>query len=491
MPKDDFSFDFDDDFGEDLDIEDLLELNQVTQEASLREEEDAVEDKESALADLIHKIESGTYVSEAVRDVVFDSVKDIFDEDGQFILAEVEESSQETTKIIKGKKKELYELLENLDTTLKGKSMGEVAATFSSLLNIQSQLCMQKTDGVITIRTRLHHFFKTSNASGSPRPELQQEISLIFTPEEVKAIRVRLPEMNEEDPLYPFFSMVLDQAYDVVQYNELTGYLLLEMTRYFLHKLEVNGYGATSKTAEFKERHERSELSLKNAINELRDMERIINGHLRDRPVLLELPKLLRGLIQIKLGLLDKNRTPEILKRIYPTLGDYARARSAVAFDFNRLPSYQHGVRLRHSIILNLHKDVLEYTGTLFEQEFRAVKKEFEAAMKEIELSCETLQPDSPEYEEMLQKKAKIQAQLEKHRRKLDIVRSQEKLVDVQHSLVGEAIKRYQKNESQYQKLEDDLKSRAKIDPNKTRTFSSHIDKKKPSRMVMKRKIDR
>ncbi len=486
--------DFDLDLDGELDLQDLLELNTVMgdeeteEEIGLPEEEDI----EDTLSELINKIDSGTYVTEAVRDVVFDNVKDIFSDEENFGYSDAGEGDEDDVeKAIKTKRKELYNLLENLDQHLKGKGVKEVAATFSSLLNIEGQLCVQQTDGVITVRTRLHHFFKLSDSGGKSRPELQQEISLIFSPEEISAMRHRLPDLEEEDPLRSFFSMVLDQAYDVVQYNEMTGYLLLEMTRYFLHKLESNGYGDTSKTVEFRERHERSKLSLKNAINELRDMENIVNKHFRDRPVLEELPKILRCLIKVKLGLMDKKVVPEALKKIYGLLGDYARARGAVAFDFNRLPSYQHGVRLRHSIILNLHKDVLEYTGTLFEKEFQAVKKEFEAMMKEIEAASEKLDPNSSEYEALMRQKADIMQRLETQRRKLDVVKSQETLVDVQHSMVGDAIKRYQNNEDQMARMTEELKNKAKIDPNKTRKVPTDSAKKKPSRMVMKKRLSR
>jgi hypothetical protein len=90
---------------------------------------------------------------------------------------------------------------------------------------------------------------------------------------------------------------------------------------------------------------------------------------------------------------------------------------------------------MRQSIILNLHKDILEYTGELFEKEFCR-----SAGIKtddgEIEASSEQMDPNSPEYEEMMQRKALIQKKVEEQRRKLDIVKSQEKLVDVQHTSV-------------------------------------------------------
>ncbi len=487
------------DFEDEFSLDDLLELSEDEMSKMISgEDEDEDEDlwdepeedsKEDAAASLLAKIDSGEYVQEALRDLVFQSVKDSF-EDSELMSGDGNEGSQKKgSELVKEKKKELYDILDNIDNELAGKDVQEVTAFFSSLLDIQSQLCLQKTDGVISVRSRLCNFF-TPSSQGS-RPEFNQEVSLIFTPEEINAMRARIGDMDDDDMLKPFITMVLDQAYDVVQYNEMTGNLLLEMTRYFLSKLEKNGYGNTTKTAEFFERHKRSKISLDNALEELREVERVINRHLYERPVLLTLPNLLRALIQVKLGLLEKKEAPETLKQIYATLGEYARARSAVAFDFNRLPSYQHGVRLRHSIILNLHKDVLEYTGNLFEKEFQSVKAELDEILKEIETTSETAQPGTPEYNELMKKKAQVQQKLETHRQKLDVVRGQERLVDVQHQMIGQAIKRYQKNEAQYQKLEDDLKSRSQVDPDKVRKVPKVSKEKKPSRMVMKKKISR
>jgi len=107
--------------------------------------------------------------------------------------------------------------------------------------------------------------------------------------------------------------------------------------------------------------------------------------------------------------------------------------------------------------------------------------------MEEIEASSGELEPGTPEYEEMMQRKARIQEKLEHQRRKLDIVKSQGKMVNVQHTLVGAAIKRYQKEEALHQKLESQMESTASIDEDKIRTVSAPT-KKKVSRMVMARR---
>ncbi|MFB3785466.1 MAG: hypothetical protein ACE15F_03765 [bacterium] len=432
---------------------------------------------------LIKTVEERGNVHETVRDIVHETVKDFLG-DMKAAPDGTDPLSSDGYQLIHEKRKELYALMENLDQELAGKSTEEVAAYFGSLLNMQSQLCLQKTEGVIAVRTRLIHFFPTMKSLTGATDWLRQEITLIFSPEEITAMRSKFAEMPASDPLKGFFTTVLDSAYDVVQYNELTGFLMLELTQYFLKKLEDNGYGDTPQAQEFKERHARSLISLKKAIGDLREIERIVSQHLEERPVLKDLPKYLRALIQIKLGLLDESHLTKTIRLIHRCLGDYARARSVVAFDFNRLPSFQHGVRLRQSIILNLHRDVLEYTGKQFEKEFRSVKREFEMMMKEIEASSEILVPGSPEYDELMRRKAFLQEKLEKHRRKLDVVKSQERLVDVQHKLVTHSIKRFTKNVSLHQKIEEELKSRAKVDPEKTRTISPPKEKN-ISRMVM------
>ena len=132
--------------------------------------------------------------------------------------------------------------------------------------------------------------------------------------------------------------------------------------------------------------------------------------------------------------MLPQKMVPELIEIVRSKQGAYARARGAVAFDFNRLPSFQHGVRLRQSAILNLHKDVLQFTGKMFEEEFSQAQHEFEAMMSDIEAASETLDPNSPEYEQMLRQKELLQKKISEHRRKLDVVKSQERLVDVQHT---------------------------------------------------------
>ncbi|NPU99516.1 MAG: hypothetical protein HPY51_20190 [Candidatus Omnitrophica bacterium] len=448
------------------------------------EESSPVASHEKIVEALVKTVEVSGNVHETVRELVHETVKDFYEAKNPPPGEGTEPPALDGFELMRQRRNELNAIMENLDRELAGKSPEEVAAYFNSLLDLQGQLCLQKTEGVIAVRTRLIHFFPTVKSQPGVVDWLRQEITLIFSPEEISAMRAKFTSMPAGDPLKAFFTTVLDSAYDVVQYNELTGCLLLEMTQYFLKKLEEHGFGETPKTLEFKERHERSRIALKKAIGDLRDIERVVNQHLEERPVLKELPKYLRALIQIKLGLLDHSYLARTIRLIHRCLGDYARARSAVAFDFNRLPSFQHGVRLRQSIILNLQKDVLEYMGKQFEKEFRHVQREFDQMLEEIEAASEVLLPGSPEYEAVMRRKAVLQEKLEKHRRQLDIVKSQARLVDVQHQLITHSIKRFTKNVALHQKIEEELKARAKIDPEKTRPPAPPSEKT-ISRMVM------
>jgi hypothetical protein len=60
-----------------------------------------------------------------------------------------------------------------------------------------------KNRGVIAIRTRLYNFFLLSYKKAAGHA---QEITLIFSPEEVKAMRMRFADMADDDPLKPFFT---------------------------------------------------------------------------------------------------------------------------------------------------------------------------------------------------------------------------------------------------------------------------------------------
>ncbi len=463
------------------DLEEILDTGRELQAEKENFEKAKQEAQKKADESRARKILESENIHESVRDLVMGEIKTHIEATEK---PEAAKSGKSTSDLIKKRRRELRELLENLGDELAGKSPKEVAATLASFLDLTSQLSLQKTEGVITVRCRLGQFFYPKDYKGSIPPEMRAEVSLMFTPEEVEAIRVRLETSTDDDPMKDFFTSVLDQAFDVVQYNEMTGMLLVEMTSHFLEKLDDEGFDRHPKYLEFKERHERTMSSLSRAIQELRDVNITINNHLKDHPVLEDFPKALRLLIQVRLGMLPKSMVPELIDIVKSKQGAYSRARGAVAFDFNRLPSFQHGVRLRQSAILNLHKDVLKFTGDQFEAEFGRVKEEFEKMMSEIDAASETLDPNSPEYEQMMKQKELLQKKISEHRRKLDVVKSQERLVDVQHSQIQASIERFVKNDPMAQKAQE-LHDQAKIDPSKTREKQTgESTRKKATRMA-------
>ena len=465
------------------DLEDIFETGREMQAEQEFIQQEEVKAEKKVGEDKVRKVMDSGNVQEAVRDTVLEQIQTTIGREGISTPAHAKRAAK-TKDIIKRRRQELRDMLEDMTDELAGKSASEVAATMASMLDITSQLSLQKTEGVIAVKCRLANIFYGPDHKGSIPNEMRQEISLIFTPEEVEAMRERLQTLPQDDPMRSFFATVLDQAFDVVQYNEMTGMLMVEMTNHFLGKLEENGYGTHSRYADFKERHERAQMSLGRAIQELRDVNITINRHLKTHGVLEEFPKALRLLIQVRLGMLPQKMVPELIEIVRSKQGAYARARGAVAFDFNRLPSFQHGVRLRQSAILNLHKDVLKFTGSMFEEEFGKAQGEFESLMSDIEAASETLDPNSPEYAAMLRQKEALQEKIAAHRRKLDVVKSQERLVDVQHTQIQSAMERFKQNDPVAQKAAE-MQDGAKIDPNKTREKQTgESTKKKATRMA-------
>ncbi|MBZ0258108.1 hypothetical protein K8I31_18735, partial [bacterium] len=389
---------------------------------------------------------------EAIREIVFDTTKDI-----DFGKVDNDEEV-EHEKAVKEKRKEIYDILDNLSSEVKDKSPKEVAAIFTSMMDIQSQLCLEKTDGVITVRTLLKNFFNIDTDDENIRKFRYQEITLIFTPEEVHSVRRKLSKIDDSHPLFPFFTSIVDQAYDVVQYNEMSGRLLIEITNYFLSKLAKEGYDNTSHASDFKERHTRSQNSFNKVLDDFRDDERIIKGHLENYPVLVELPRYLRLLIYIKLGVTDPKHLKSLLQNTRGSIGKYARARGATQFDFKRFFSQQHNILRRQRIMLKLHKDIVQYMGELFEEEFQSCMKELQGVLDEIEATSETLDPNSPEYESLMRKKAAAQRNVEERKKKLDVIKSQERLIDVQHQMITNAMDRFDNNEEMNRKIEEQLR---------------------------------
>ncbi|MBZ0257899.1 hypothetical protein K8I31_17680, partial [bacterium] len=82
-----------------------------------------------------------------------------------------------------------------------------------------------------------------------------------------------------------------------------------------------------------------------------------------------------------------------------------------------------------------------------------------------------------------LKKKAQLQRKVEMQRRRMDVLRSQQKLVDVQHNMIGQAIQRYNDQEAIHKKLDEQLQNRTNIDTNTPTNVTP--TKRKISRMVM------
>ncbi len=449
------------------------------QKSPSEEESDGIPDLGLSSQELMEIAQKKGNLHEAIREIVFDTTKD----EGFSAIDDVEEQEQE--KVIAEKRKEIHEILDNLDKEVQDKSPKEVAAIFTSMMDIQSQLCVQKTEGVITVRTLLKHFFNIETDDENIRKFKYQEITLIFTPEEVHSVRRKLSKIEEDHPLYPFFTSIVDQAYDIVQYNEMSGRLLIEITNYFLTKLAKEGYNDTSQATDFKERHERSQHSFDRAIEDFRDDERIIKGHLETHPVLIELPRYLRLLIYIKLGVSDPKSLKQLLQKTRGCIGRYARARGATQMDFKRFFSQQHNILRRQRVMLNLHKDIVRYMGELFEEEFQCCIAELNGILEEIEANTEMLDPGSPEYQEMMKKKAKAQIKVEDRRKKLDVIKSQERLIDVQHQMITNAMDRFDSNQEMNRKIDEQLKKTQAKQAMKKDPIAAK--KKAPVRMVMKR----
>ncbi len=96
---------------------------------------------------IMKKLDRGEYVQEVMRDVVFWRGLKI---PGMNLYKKMSRRSK-ARRLLKQRKKKLYELLDNMDQHVEGKNMQDVTSMFTSLLDIQNQLCLQKTDGIITV----------------------------------------------------------------------------------------------------------------------------------------------------------------------------------------------------------------------------------------------------------------------------------------------------------------------------------------------------
>lgn len=430
------------------------------------------------LEQLIPRMHLGEDMREIIRQEIHKRVKRSFSDHEVF-------GHHVTIKDVNHRMQELYDIFDHMDDHLLGKDVEEVSAFFSSLLEIVSQLCLQHTDGMIVVRTRLQNFFDPASVSQAVPRELMQEVNLLFSPEEVMALHMRLPDIPDDDPFKQLFTTILDQSYNMIRFNEMSGNLMLLMSNYFLTKLKDKGYENDPKVLECKERHTRSKQAFQKALLDLKVLESTINQHIQTRPVLSEFPKYLRLLLQIKAGLTNPSFLERILQSIRNRCGEYALARKTAAFDFNKLPSYQHELHIRQAVVLTVQKDILSYTMKILGNEFACVKQNLERLIQDMEVLSETLDPSSPKYQEILAKKAELQSRVELSRKKVDVVRSQLSLVDVQYKLVKQTIQQYkEQNSSQLSSADLNV-------PSKIRTIlpKHAAQQSKQQRMVMAKKV--
>lgn len=416
---------------------------------------------------IISKIEESGDLRDGIREVIHDIVKDSYDDQKVFDRHEHKRIKPHDNSGKKERKREeIYRILENLPRQIDSKNINEATASFSSMLEIVRQFCSLKSDGIISVRTRLDEIFNIDKRTLRTKPELKQEVVLFFAPEEVEAMRMKLGDMDEKDPTKPLIIMVLDEAYDIVQFNEITGNLLFIMTQYFMDELlSVQGV-SRKEIREFEERFERYQDSFEAIVNEMGQHEKVIKNHMFDRPILRELPNYMRALIRIKIGLLNPEHKPKVVAKLKQGINEYGRARNAVALDFNRLPQLHLNLRLRQNSILGLQRDVMDTMDHILEEQYKESKTELESMMKEIETNSKKLNPGSKDFAALLKQKELIQQRLEESRRRIDVLRSQRRMVDVQQAIMNESLRRFQKSNADLVS-KTEIKSFHKIDTKK------------------------
>jgi hypothetical protein len=411
--------------------------------------------------ELLLQIEKSANVQDSLRSVIFSTIKG---SDAIFQLPETETHLYaDPCKLVKAKQDELFTILGTLDQTLEGKSPKEVAAFFSSLLDMFNQLYLYRTEGVVTVRIRLIDFIPVGR-NMTPPPAFYQEISMIFSPEELRAMQKSLEEIEVNHPLRPFFAGILDQAFDANRYNETSSFVLLSIVEYFIKQLEDNGFKNAEETTEFRNRHERVWKQLEKSVDEMRELESTLNRQMNEYPVLLLIPNLMRSLILIKLGVLSAKFAPSILRTINENTKKYNQAKRMVAFDFSRLPAAQYQLLRRQELILALQSDILQFTGTVLEKKFAVFLKEYERIMLEIQTNSAQLDRNSREFKDLLKKKTMLQGEFEKRRRQLDVITSQKSLVEVQQEMMEQSLKTFDEEGSMHGRITEALKMTTKIE---------------------------
>lgn len=426
---------------------------------------------------VLPKLRKGTDLSKIIRDEVNTRVIPVLSKEE---LQEIDDK-----ELLTKRKYELYGILDNIDALTDGQSVEEVVAFFTSMHDIVCLLCIQQTEGVVVAKVRLQDFFDHIDVAQAIPREFTQEASLIFSKDEINALHGKMPDIPDNDPYKPLFSAILDQSYDMVLFNELSGRLLIYMTEYFIQKLKSKGYGTDPKVLEFTERYLRTKDAFFKSLSDLKELESVINQHLENFPVLNDFPKYLRMILQIKAGLMDSHYLPKMLMMIKKRNVEYVKASRTTAFDFNKLPRYQHEIQIKQAIVISLQKETLQYTMKYLEEDLKEAKHDLSRLIDEVEVMSEMMDPNSADFKTMMTRKSKALARVEDSKKELDVVRSQVNLVNVQQTMIKKAIQRYKDREKSMAK-EKEIVPVKKI---QTATNTGPKRKKIPQRMVMARRL--
>ncbi len=418
----------------------LFDIEEELNHAAAEEDDQELVNSIHVVRNIIKKINAGTNAQAVIRNGINEIIQDSYSDNFVFSKKSLHAvlSDQEAKHII-DKQEQVYNILERLEEHVSGKEIDEAVHIFSSLVNIISQICTRRSNGLISVRVQLDDFFRLHENNGSLKPEYKRTVHLQFSPEEVTAMQMQMPELKKDDPMARFFTYILHHACDIVRFNEMTGYLLLIMSSYFLDKLQDD-----EKLLEYTERHEHAASALNKAVEDLCEVEQIIFKHLEQYPVLTQFPRYVRALINDKLGLPCIESPDYLSKKIYSLKDEYSRVQSTVAFDFNRLHPVQRTLFVRQKAVLNLQKDIINHLHQKQKDDIDAVKKELDEITRLIETRSADVNQDSIEFENLISQKRLIEKKIEESRRRLDVLRSQFSLIDIQQKLIQDAIERTQ-----------------------------------------------
>ncbi|MDP8242756.1 MAG: hypothetical protein P9L94_01660 [Candidatus Hinthialibacter antarcticus] len=430
------------------------------------------------LGDLYQRIQKNANVQETLREALFHTYQsldlDEFNEDSP------NDGFDDAARLIEAKRDELHQIMENLDEHIGGKSPKEIAAFFSSILDIYNQLYIHSTQGVISVRIRLIDYIPQTR-NHVPPPVFYHEISMIYAPEEIRAMQKCLETMEKTNPLYYFFMGVLDKAFDANQFNETSSYLLLEIANYFIMQLEKKRNG--EEVAVFKERFAKNKRALDRTANEYRELEVILNGHMSKYPVLAVVPNMIRSLILIRFGVVEPKYAPEILHAINNNMKAYNQAKRVVSFDFSRMPPMQQAMIRKQEMILKFQMEVLSYTGEVLEKDFSGFIGEYERMMVEIETKSAQVDSNDPRSSQLVKQKRTLQTEYEQRRKSFDVLKCQQSLVEVQQKMIESSLTKFESEGSMHGEVhksfksglfvEDKPKPQEKEDPEKKNRMAS------------------